>query len=298
MKTLAAVLVSLASCVPAFAGDDKLLPPYPGSTETRNEAVAHEAFSVPLGPTKDGKLTKFQALEGRRTALEYRTEEGRTTLEVYRNYEAALKKAGFQTVFACRGSGQQAKGLPECGGEIGDAGGFGYWPSGDNLYLAARKAHSGEEIWVALDVSGPYQKIFVLRPRPMEMDKVTVDAAALKNTLEEEGHVAVYGILFDVNKADLKPGSAPALAEIAKLLKASPALSIYVVGHTDGAGGLEANLDLSRRRADAVVKELIDRHAVAAKRLSPQGVGPLVPLATNGAEPGRAKNRRVDLVKR
>ena len=67
---------------------------------------------------------------------------------------------------------------------------------------------------------------------------MTVNAAALKNTLDEEGHVAVYGILFDTGKADLKPGSAPALAEIAKLLKASPALSIYVVGHTDGVGAL------------------------------------------------------------
>jgi len=158
--------------------------------------------------------------------------------------------------------------------------------------------HEGEEIWVALDVSGPYQKIFVLRPKPMEMDKVTVDAAALKNTLDAEGHVAVYGILFDTNKAGLKPGSAAALAEIAKLLKASPALSIYVVGHTDGVGGLDANLDLSRRRAEAVVKELVDKYDVAAARLSPQGVGPLVPLASNGAEAGRAKNRRVDLVKK
>lgn len=298
MKILAAVLISMASCLPAFAGDEKLLPPYPGSDETRSEAVDHEAFTIPLGPTKNGKLTKSRSLEGRRTALEYRTPGGRTSLEVFRNYEAALKKAGFSIAFACRGSSQRVAELPDCGEQIGDAGGFSYWPSGENLYLAARKEVDGRELWVSLDVSGPYQKIFVLRPKPMEMDKVTVDAAALKNTLEEEGHVAVYGILFDVNKADLKPGSAPALAEVAKLLKASPALSIYVVGHTDGVGGLEANLDLSRRRADAVVKELVEKHAVAAKRLSPQGVGPLVPLATNGAEPGRARNRRVDLVKR
>jgi len=298
MKILAFVVWSLAACLPAFAGDEKLLPPYPGSTETRNEAVDYEAFTIPLGPTKDGTLTKFQALEGRRTALEYRTEEGRTALEVYRNYEAALKKAGFSTVFACRGSSQRVAGLPDCGEQIGDAGGFSYWPSGENLYLAARKAQDGREIWVSLDVSGPYQKIIVLRPKPMEMDKVTVDAAALKNTLEEDGHVAVYGILFDTNKADLKPGSAPVLAEIAKLLKASPSLSIYVVGHTDGDGGLDANLDLSRRRAESVVKALVAEYAVAAKRLSPQGVGPLVPLASNGAEAGRAKNRRVDLVKR
>lgn len=298
MRIPAAVLLTLCSCLPAFAGDERLLPPYPGSSETRNEAVEYESFAVPLGPTKDGKLTKSRSLEGKRTALEYRTQEGRTPLEVYRNYEAALKKAGFQPLFACRGGSLQVQGLPECGGEIGDAGGFGYWPSGENLYLAARKVHEGAEIWVALDVSGPYQKIFVLRPKPMEMDKVTVDAAALKNTIETEGHAAVYGILFDTNKADLKPASAAALTEISKLLKASPALSIYVVGHTDGVGGLESNLDLSRRRAESVVKELVERYGVAAKRLSPQGVGPLVPLSSNGDEPGRAKNRRVDLVKK
>lgn len=298
MKTLYAVLCSLAVSLTAFAGDDKLLPPYPGSTEIRNESVDHDAFTVPLGPTKDGKLTKSRDLEGRRTALEYQTPDGRSALEIYRNYEAALKKAGFSIVYACKGPDAKVPSLPGCGDQIGSAGGFSYWPYGTSHYLAARKLHEGREIWIALDVQGPFQKIYVLRPKPMEMDKVTVDASALKNTIEEEGHVAVYGILFDTNKADLKPASAPVLAEIAKLLKASPALSLYVVGHTDSVGALESNLDLSRRRAEAVVRALAAEHGIAAKRLSPQGVGPLVPLAANGAEAGRAKNRRVDLVKR
>jgi outer membrane protein OmpA-like peptidoglycan-associated protein len=70
-----------------------------------------------------------------------------------------------------------------------------------------------------------------------------------------------------------------------------------VVGHTDNAGTLEANLALSRGRAAAVVKELTSsRHGIAASRLSAQGVGPLVPVASNRSEAGRAKNRRVDLV--
>ncbi|MBI3393159.1 MAG: OmpA family protein [Nitrospirae bacterium] len=106
----------------------------------------------------------------------------------------------------------------------------------------------------------------------------------------------MYGIEFDTNRADLKAASAPIIAEIAKLMIANPNLRIYVVGHTDNVGTLASNLDLSLRRAKSVVKELVTRHKIAGNRLSGQGVGPLVPVATNGTDKGRARNRRVDLV--
>ena len=82
-----------------------------------------------------------------------------------------------------------------------------------------------------------------------------------------------------------------------KLLEDDPALKLHVVGHADAVGPLDANVGLSRRRAEAVVKELTGRKGIAAARLRPDGVGPLVPLASNDTDEGRAKNRRVDLVK-
>ena len=71
-----------------------------------------------------------------------------------------------------------------------------------------------------------------------------------------------------------------------------------MVGHTDNQGGLDYNMDLSRRRAGAVVAALTEQHGIAADRLRPAGVGPLAPAATNDTEEGRSLNRRVELVKR
>jgi len=110
------------------------------------------------------------------------------------------------------------------------------------------------------------------------------------------GHAAVYGIYFDTGKADVKPESDATLKEIAQMLQQAPALTVHVVGHTDNVGTLASNMDLSRRRADAVVQVLTSKYHIAAARLNGQGVGPLAPVASNQSEEGRSKNRRVELV--
>ncbi len=125
--------------------------------------------------------------------------------------------------------------------------------------------------------------------------EVVANAAALASGLASTGHAVVHGILFDTGKAEIKPASAPALEEVAKLLKQDSMLRPYVVGHTDNVGGLAANVDLSRRRAAAVVQLLSTQYGVTANRLQPYGDGPYAPLASNDTEDGRAVNRRVEL---
>jgi len=88
------------------------------------------------------------------------------------------------------------------------------------------------------------------------------------------------------------------LAEIAKLLANNPTLNLHVVGHTDSTGAFDHNMTLSKARADAVMNALVSAHGVAASRLQASGVGPLAPVASNDTEDGRAKNRRVELVRR
>ena len=95
----------------------------------------------------------------------------------------------------------------------------------------------------------------------------------------------------------MKPESKPALDEVAKLLKADPALRLWVVGHTDSVGKVDDNMRLAQARGEAVVAELVKSYGIAAGRLKGYGVGPLAPVAGNDDEAGRAKNRRVDLVK-
>jgi len=85
---------------------------------------------------------------------------------------------------------------------------------------------------------------------------------------------------------------------MARLLRDNPGLDVFIVGHTDSTGAFDHNMSLSKARADAVANALISQHGVAASRLQASGVGPLAPVATNDTEDGRAKNRRVELVKR
>jgi outer membrane protein OmpA-like peptidoglycan-associated protein len=115
--------------------------------------------------------------------------------------------------------------------------------------------------------------------------------------IAQSGHVALYGIYFDTNSAELKPESDAALQEIASLLKQDPPLRLLVVGHTDSVGGYDANVALSERRAAAVLQALTTRFGIAAARLRAVGVGMAAPVAANDSEDNRAKNRRVELVR-
>ena len=128
------------------------------------------------------------------------------------------------------------------------------------------------------------------------MVKVTADI--LKKNILKDGHMAVYGIYFDTGKSDIKPESAETIKEIATLLQKNPSLQIYIVGHTDNAGKLKDNIELSNKRAVAVVKELITRYKIDASRLEAGGVGPLAPVATNDTKEGKELNRRVEIVKK
>jgi OOP family OmpA-OmpF porin len=145
---------------------------------------------------------------------------------------------------------------------------------------------------------GPGRQVWLRIIEKKQMAQyIVADAAAFGNDINATGHVAVYGIYFDTNKADVKPDSRPALEEIAKLLAQNPGLKLLVVGHTDMTGSMDANTKLSQARGEAVVQALVSQHGVAAARLKGHGVGPLAPVATNDTDEGRAKNRRVELVK-
>ena len=126
---------------------------------------------------------------------------------------------------------------------------------------------------------------------------VKVTASEMDKSLSKSGRIALYGINFDFNKTEVKPDSAEALAEIGTLMKSNPALKVLIVGHTDSIGGFDMNKALSQRRAEAVVAALTSRFEVASNRLFPVGVSFAAPLESNESETGRAKNRRVELVK-
>jgi len=278
--------------------DHPLISRYPGSWITNYTQKDYDEFVLPLGKWVRGdKAEKTQDLEGKVTAIHYEAPAGRSALEVFRNYEGALRGAGFETLFTCAREGcvVGSRYMKVYGGYSDP-----WFPNQELRYLSARLTRPEGQVYVSLNVCGlaaVRMALYVVDMKPMEAGLVTVDAAALGGDIARTGHVAVYGIYFDTGKADVKPESDAALKEIAKLLQQDAKLKLYVVGHTDNVGALARNMDLSHRRANAVVQVLTTKYGVAAARLNPQGDGPTAPVASNDSEDGRAKNRRVELVK-
>jgi outer membrane protein OmpA-like peptidoglycan-associated protein len=188
-------------------------------------------------------------------------------LQILRNFENAVQKLGGKVL-------DQVKGK-------------------ETLYLV----RDGKELWVDVQAEFTGKYVLTIVEKNAMAQDIVANADAFSNDLKATGHSAVYGIYFDTGKFDLKPESNRAIEEIAKLLKNDAVLKLYIVGHTDNTGTLESNMLLSQQRADAVVQALIRDHGILAARLKAFGNGPYSPVSTNDTEEGKAKNRRVEIVK-
>jgi len=155
----------------------------------------------------------------------------------------------------------------------------------------------GKEYWIQVSTGAIplHGELVVLERQAMTSKLGFLDAAAMKKKLDADGRVALY-INFDTDKATLRPDATPLIDEVAKMLQADTALKLSIDGHTDSTGTAERNRVLSKERAEAVRAALLAK-GIAAERLSAQGFGPDKPLGDNDSESGRAKNRRVELVK-
>lgn len=153
-----------------------------------------------------------------------------------------------------------------------------------------------KETWIEVRTYSNNYRLTIVEREVMKQE-ITADAEAMGNDLNSTGHVSVYGIYFDTGKAEIKPESDTAIVQISKLLKNNESLKLYVVGHTDNVGNIEANMKLSKDRADAVVNSLTTKYGIPSARLKSYGVASLSPVASNDNEEGRAMNRRVELVK-
>jgi OOP family OmpA-OmpF porin len=248
---------------------------YPGITRMPNFYIYQysdsQFDSVKFPITQSGKKTE-QAVEGHTIKIQYIQKENTpatSMLQIVRNLQNAGRAAGGQVMDDSRG---------------------------DNWYnTTLRLNKNGKEVWVLIEARSDSYWQSVVERQAMQQD-VVMDAAGMANGLSSTGSVAIYGIYFDTAKSDLKPESETTLAEIAKLLKQTPALKVFIVGHTDMVGDPAANVKLSQARAQSVVSALVSKYGVAATRLSPFGNGPYAPVASNKTEEGRAKNRRVELV--
>jgi OmpA-OmpF porin, OOP family len=246
------------------------------------EATEFDAMLFPAGPSVEDPATGVKApkpmtIEGRVATVTYRVREGAmqaSALQVQRNFEAAIKAAGGTP----QGSYDTAR------GDTSDL--FEGWDQ--NAVYSLKKG--GREVWVhVLSAAWPGYKLRIAEREAMKQEIV---ANELLDKINKDGFVSLY-INFDSGKAAIKPDSLPLLDQVAQMLKGATDLA----GHTDNVGGEQANLKLSDERARAVVAALTQR-GIAAARLAPKGYGQSAPVADNRSEDGRAKNRRVELVKK
>ena len=159
-----------------------------------------------------------------------------------------------------------------------------YWILDDAANpLVLRAAFNGVPFWEIVKLSYPVDR--------------TAAVARIERALAKDGRTTVYGIYFGFASDRIKPESESVLADIAKVLQSNPSWSLAVEGHTDNIGGESYNLDLSRRRAAAVTQALVARYKIDGRRLRTNGYGASRPKDVNDTIEGRARNRRVELVK-
>jgi len=275
MKTFTLILTLLIFCSLSFAQEDAkgskdhpLFNRMPGYRIMGYEDKDFYVFDKFLD--ENGKKMN---VEGHYYYFNYGLNDGEKMAsgpQVLRNYMNAVKKAGGIVVY-----------------EEGCC----------NVYL--KLAKNNRITWVRVKAytdAGSYQ-VWIVEEAEMEQD-IVVDANSMMSDINVQGRVALYGIYFDFDKTEVKPESDPTLKEIAKLLSDNPSLNLFVVGHTDNTGDYKYNMKLSQDRAEAVVKALVSKYNVDSKRLTSAGVGPLAPFTTNDTEEGKAKNRRVELIKK
>ncbi|VAW61695.1 hypothetical protein MNBD_GAMMA09-3873 [hydrothermal vent metagenome] len=172
----------------------------------------------------------------------------------------------------------------------------------DYQYLKPKTG--GELIFKAPSNKGQYQiRLFYNDYGPELLSPATftvtssINEAYLKKNITEKGRVTLYGIYFDTDKSNIKPASLPLIKIIADLLKSNPGLKIRIEGHTDSQGDSAYNQALSDKRAKAVSAWLISNHGIPKSQLASKGYGESRPADDNNSAAGRAKNRRVELVK-
>ncbi len=224
-----------------------------------------------------------------------------TTAEIIQTYWQPLAADGYREIFRCHDR--------TCGGidfrrsiEVAPFPGM-YVNLGDYQYLVAVNGQDSHVVLLASrSNSTGFLQIDRLGTTPTDpAPRIASSPAAprippFRDRLAQDGHAVLQGLEFASGSDTLVDGNYPDLAELALWMQDNPEATIVLVGHTDNAGSLEQNQQLSVLRARAVLNRMITAHGIDGNRVTVHGIGFLAPLTTNTTEEGRAINRRVEVV--
>jgi OOP family OmpA-OmpF porin len=246
--------------------DSKIINRMPGCRILRCKASNFNQYVMPVARPA-GKPIEKRTVEGEYEEIAYQCPNTTSPLEISRNVENAFKAAGFQ--------------IP-----------YQYQYGATRFYVTARKGPQ----WAYMEAfSGNTYTLYMVKEKEMEQ-ALAASADGWINQINQTGKVSVYGINFDTGKATITPDSEKVLAELFALLQKQPDWSLLVAGHTDNTGSDAVNVPLSRQRAESVINWL-GAKGIDKSRLVAAGFGSKRPVADNATEDGKAKNRRVDLIK-
>jgi outer membrane protein OmpA-like peptidoglycan-associated protein len=301
--------------------DHPLISRFPDSYIRFYQSKDYDEFTLPLNKLNEAEFgaeykeftEKTMRLEGKMTQHFYVIPKKYSTLKIFRNYEQALKEKDFEIIAQKNGGveerfwnqlydGIDFKSTSETHFEA-------VWADKESgRFLAAKLSRAEGDVYLSLFTAkhGFYggswpdgqPAVFQVIIEETELQTDLINIESVMQDIKSKGKAAIYGIHFDVDSAKIKEDSKPTIEKIAELLKENPDLKLNLVGHTDSTGDLDYNIDLSERRAESLVEVLVNDYNIDKKRLDSFGVGPLAPEATNETEDGRAKNRRVELVKK
>ncbi|WEN14221.1 OmpA family protein [Rhodanobacter sp. AS-Z3] len=265
-------LLAMAGNDIAGSKDHPLLTRYPGSY-IGEYSKAYNATEFKVGA---GNSATTQTVEGDTTSLRYfhgSPETQPSALQVIRNYQNAIRQIGGEVLY---------ERLPS---------------DGDGGETTLKVHTGGKDVWVKVvpDIYGAPTQDYLLVITEVAAMAQAVTANQLRDELDKNGFITLH-VNFDTGKSVLKPDDLATMQQIALMLKATPALKLSVEGHTDNVGDAASNKTLSEARAKSVMAAIVQA-GVAAGRLSATGFGQERPVADNRSEEGRAKNRRVELVK-
>jgi OmpA-OmpF porin, OOP family len=268
-----------------------------------------------MGPLRSSQLAQTLPTKGKVTRIVYASPEGKTAAEVFANFRSSLQASGFKLVYSCTAGSNSPTAcggydfahtyadsiLEQDGAHRNDMIDLLFSADDDVRYLLGELQRDNSKVDVGLMVArnGGHPTgvlLQIIEQGQMPTNQVTVDSAAISKGLQNEGKIALYGLQFASDSADLQANSDDTLKQMSDVLHQQPALKVYIVGHTDDSGTLEHNLVLSQHRAESVVKALTSRFGIAAARLAAKGLASYAPVASNHSEPGKAKNRRVEMV--
>lgn len=271
----------------------------PATAEVTERTVETRRIALPVGPWIDAAQPDHTA-EGRVTRSAWRVPGQTAPHELMASLRTQLRSAGYKTIYDCANS--------ECGGYdfrfaldllpapamFVDLGSFRYLMArgpDDALVSILTSRGQGAGYIHVTEVGEADSEALVTS----SMSRPT-DAAPIWEALRGDGRAVLEDLVFAPGAAALDDGPFGSLRALAEGLRADPDARIALVGHTDTEGGLDANLVLSERRAQAVRERLIDTYNVAPARVEARGVAYLAPRAGNDSAEGRAANRRVEAV--